>query len=351
MKSIILLGAYPPPVGGNSVHVQRLHERLVSEGMACHVIDVYGSADEVVPASVLRFNGGRIMALLKGLRVLRALQPELLHIHVSAMRRFVLAWPLIALLMPRYCRTVLTIHSGSFARQSSWRQGLERSILRWFDRIVVVSQEQRSALLTLGVSPCRIAVIPAYLAAPIDRYDVDLMSLVQGDRQRGLRIIITSGYGIPLYGHDQVVRALDTLAQHGQSCALYVCTYNTFDEIYLAAVSDLGGQLPEFRLFRNLTPQQFTCLLAMSDVYVRATDRDGDAVAIREAHGAGIPVVASDAVIRPDYCRLYRLGDVQDLSSKLSAELNCRERSEVKTESDSYQKIRAIYRELLDERS
>lgn len=349
MKRIVLLGAYPPPVGGNSVHVQRLHERLVSDLMSSHVIDVYGSADEVVPEGVLRFNGGRVLALLKGLLSLRALQPDLLHIHVSAMRRFVLAWPLIALLLPRHCRTVLTIHSGSFARESSWRQAMERTILLWFGRIVVVGQEQRTALLALGVSPSRIAVIPAYLSMPMDRMDMDLMSLVQCDRQKGLHIIITSGYGIPLYGHEQVARALDTLQQQDQPCALYVCTYNTFDETYLATVRELGEKLPEFRLFRNLTPQQFTCLLAQSDIYVRATDRDGDAVAIREAHGAGIPVVASDAVIRPHYCRLYRLGDAQDLASKLVAELDSSERPAVTTEPDSYQDIRAIYRELLDE--
>lgn len=349
MKSIVLLGAYPPPVGGNSVHVQRLHARLVSDGIDCNVVDVYGRAEEVAPAGVLRFTGGRVMALLKGLRAIRILRPQLLHIHVSAMRKFVLAWPLIALLLPRHCRTVLTIHSGSFARQSSWREGLESKILQWFDRIVVVGQEQRTALLAHGVSPFRIAVIPAYLAAPIDTNDVELLSMVQSDRQKGLHIIITSGYGIPLYGHDQVASAIDVLRQRGQACALYVCTYNTFDEAYLAAVSGLGEQLPEFRLFRNLTPQQFTCLLAQCDIYVRATDRDGDAVAIREAHGAGIRVVASDAVRRPHYCRLYRLGDIQDLASALLFELNSDERSEVTKESDSYQDIRAVYRELLDE--
>ena len=45
-------------------------------------------------------------------------------------------------------------------------------------------------------------------------------------------------------------------------------------------------------------------------VYLRPSRTDGDAVSVREALGAGRPVIASDAVTRPEGVKLVRGHDV-----------------------------------------
>jgi glycosyltransferase involved in cell wall biosynthesis len=54
-------------------------------------------------------------------------------------------------------------------------------------------------------------------------------------------------------------------------------------------------------------------------VFVRPSRADGDAVSIREALQAGVPVVASDVVERPDGAVLFRTGDRAALTSALRA--------------------------------
>ncbi len=58
-------------------------------------------------------------------------------------------------------------------------------------------------------------------------------------------------------------------------------------------------------------------LLGASDVTVRSTFVDGDAITVREALALGVPVVASDTAFRPEGVTLFRRGDVADLTAKL----------------------------------
>ena len=43
--TIVLIGPYPPPYGGVSVHIQRLKERLLDVGFKCVVINVASSSN------------------------------------------------------------------------------------------------------------------------------------------------------------------------------------------------------------------------------------------------------------------------------------------------------------------
>ncbi len=74
----------------------------------------------------------------------------------------------------------------------------------------------------------------------------------------------------------------------------------------------LGG-----RVFHNLSPEAFSTVLRGADLFVRPTDRDGDAVSAREARWFSIPVIASDAVPRPDGTIVFRTGDARDFSAKM----------------------------------
>jgi glycosyltransferase involved in cell wall biosynthesis len=62
-------------------------------------------------------------------------------------------------------------------------------------------------------------------------------------------------------------------------------------------------------------------LLRASDVTVRSTFVDGDAITVREALAFGVPVVASDTDFRPEGVTLFRRGDVSDLTAKLGQAL------------------------------
>ena len=161
----MLVGSFPRPYGGNSVHVQRLQFALAAD-YHVEVIDPYGSPQPDDDGSVLRCGSGS-RGLLRTVVALWRSRAALVHFHVSGLNRFlVAAYPLLASVRPAI-RKVVTIHSGSFERNfltaPAWRRALLRDVLRRFDTVVVVNRSQGAFLESLGLPSERIAVVPAFL--------------------------------------------------------------------------------------------------------------------------------------------------------------------------------------------
>jgi len=84
-----------------------------------------------------------------------------------------------------------------------------------------------------------------------------------------------------------------------------------------------------------------------SDIYLRPTSTDGDAVAIREALSLGTPVVASDIVSRPQGVNLYHHREQSGFFETVSAVLE--NRQEIRTSLrrlpsvDRFEDIARIY--------
>jgi hypothetical protein len=137
-------------------------------------------------------------------------------------------------------------------------------------------------------------------------------------------IIVSSGYGLPLYGHEKIVDAFIQEDRLANGFIILICLYNTFDEDY---VNDLAQSLSSFSgslILMNLSPTEFAYVLQNAVMYVRATDRDGDAVAIREAHYYGLPVVASSVVVRPEFCFTFDRNDTASLVHSIWSGLETR---------------------------
>src|SRR5947209_1579274 len=58
-------------------------------------------------------------------------------------------------------------------------------------------------------------------------------------------------------------------------------------------------------------------LMGKSDVFVRPTFRDGDAISVREALTLGVPVVASRVGNRPDGAVLFEVGNKTQLVERM----------------------------------
>jgi glycosyltransferase involved in cell wall biosynthesis len=341
---VLLVGAYPPPPGGNSVHIERLHA-LLAPLFDVEVADLYAvEPRETDPPGVHRCRPRHPLDLMRAFRVLADPELDIVHVHVAAMNAFVVAGHAIVRTISRSARTILTIHSGSFVRTYAQadpvRRSLIRSLVRRFDRIVAVSDEQRLLIERLGVPAARIAVIPAFLPPLAALPPPELLAL----RVRSAKLAIASGYGLPYYGFATILDALDGFAPEERVGAAFFL-YNSYDAGY---VRELERRMkPPLRLlFRDLGAAQFAGALKRADVYVRATDRDGDAVAIREAAAAGVKVVASNAVPRPAGCELFRTGDAASLRFALERAWRDERAGRISADPHSADALLALYRDL-----
>jgi len=345
---VLLVGSYPPPYGGCSVHVMRLREAL-RENFNVEVIDLYGSGARRDDRAIVRCGRRKPFNALRAVLALLRRPAPLVHFHVAGMDAFLYAaYPMLAALR-RETGKLITIHSGSFVagfeQGPVWRRMLLQHMLRHFDRIVTVNQDQRKFLIRIGVQPERILVIPAFLP-PVARESSRARRALQS--LAGChRIVVSSGYGLTYYGFEFIVEALELLQAERDHWGLLLCMYNTFDETYVTKLERSFSSGVSGVIIRDLAPEEFAWVLERCDIYVRATDRDGDAVAVREAQFYGKMVIASDCIPRPAEVRLFKTNDSCSLAQALRDTDEMRSTASTVDERDGLTALLDIYQEIL----
>lgn len=126
------------------------------------------------------------------------------------------------------------------------------------------------------------------------------------------------------YGFHMVVEAINELPDKFlEDTALIIVTYTQIkaytqkDLKYSNNILNHIKKLKNVKLYNNLKPSEFALILKESDIFIRATDKDGDAVSVREAIYFNKQILASDCVDRPNGVLLFKTMDKDDFKEKL----------------------------------
>jgi len=314
---VLLVGPYPPPYGGVSAHVERLAQALLARGARVRVMNHFGGQNrDPLVARDLRRNP------LRYWRALRTVDARVVHYHHS--RWSTLMATAFAL---RHCAgsTVATVHGRSLEPYlRSPVPGiahLTRMALRGFDVLIAVSVEIEQSLRDVGPP---VDVIPAYI--PADDHQAALSPETETFLRGGTNLLV-SAYRLTLDDHGRTIYGLETAIQSFAQIAVDRPELRL--SIFLASPprshreSDRLQSLLETvddkdvrRRIRVCSGEPLTSALAFAAVYLRPTLTDGDAVSVREAMAAGVPVLASDVVVRPAGVRTLGL-EVSDWSEAI----------------------------------
>ena len=320
--SVALVGPHPPPYGGVSVHVERLHERLEALGISSRVY--------CQPSSEAKARGERVVhARLRFSWYCWVLE------HAwrcdAGIVHFYEGWrwaPAALVVLLRGKKVVMAFHNQRVTGEM-WQR--TPRLARWATRRLVrhprawwvgATQAVKGQLVEMGVDPARITVAPAYLPprrgattalpAPIRDF-VGVHSPVLSTYAWQLS---RDAQGVDVYGFDLCVGLVRSLREVFPRIGLVLRMSNVADAAYLddlqARVAADGTK--DHVLFTTAPLEDAQALWGASDVHVRATSTDGDAVAVREALDLRVPVVASDASVRPEGTVLFKTRDQEDLT-------------------------------------
>jgi glycogen(starch) synthase len=313
MLKLLLVGPFPPPHGGVSVHVLTLQELLLKSGMACRVLNISRGAPRSDRYVSVR-GSVHFMLLLFGY----SFRGWSLHVHINGHN--VKSW-LVALaaglagVIGRRSRTaMLTIHSGM--SPAYLRGGRSARFLAWmtsafYRHIIAVNSEIGDSLRFLPVPENRIQVFPAFF--PAGR---TLGSLPDGFEEWAREhnpVLSTALFFRPEYGFALLVQALAELRKKHPRLGCVVMGDSEFRP---------EGLDPHIYAIGDVTHQSCLAVIERSDIFVRPTFSDGDAISVREAIALGTPVVASDVVRRPAGTLCFKTGDPMDLASKIDSLLS-----------------------------
>ena len=312
---IVLVGPYPPPHGGISVHLYKVRQQLHKMGIHCRVVNVDPRAWKSDQYITVRGGVGLFSKLFSFAR-----RGWTLHVHTNGHN--IKSW-LIALTAGLAGMAgpgnVLTLHSGLvpeyLAPGRFGTRWLARVSCLFYARVIAVSPKIQEALISVGVPAKRIEVLSSFLPVrpPADRFPLP----VEGRRP----ILGTTLFFRPEYGFPLLVEAVDQLRLRHPAMACLVVGSGEQQAEAEQLVARRG--LQEFILFLgNLEHEKCLSVISQCDLFVRPTLADGDANCIREALALGIRVVASTVGYRPPEAILFQSGNVNDLVLKIDETLS-----------------------------
>lgn len=318
---ILLVGPYPPPHGGVSVHVAELRRRLEGAGIACRVANI----DPRAPASgeylSVRDARGLVAVLWRHAR-----QGWLLHLHANGHNPKSWQMALVCGLAGRLGGgALLTLHSGmapAYLRGAGFGRRLPaRAAARMYHGIVAVNSEIRETLVSLGVEREKVEMLPAFLAPQGTDF---ALPAPLADKLAGRRpLLAVTLFFRPEYGFDVLVEALGRLRRRYPQLGCAVMGGGE-QEPEAKALLKREGLEDAVLLLGDMPHEMCLAVMARADVFVRPSRADGDAVSVREALALGTPVVASRVGARPDGVLLFEPGNARQLAGTLDAALQRR---------------------------
>jgi glycogen synthase len=306
---VLLIGPYPPPHGGISVHVLTIHRRLVAEGVSTSIMDPRHSRNKFV-----------------FLRAVRRHASEGWTIHLHTNGHNYKSW-LLTLLCGRVAKTsesaprILTLHSGMAPRYLT-RGGIGRLLAkqacRFYDRIICVNSAVQKAVVSLGFPVDRTEIAPAVSETHFRKAALDSSLVAWIARRRPL--FSTTLFFRPEYGFDMLVDAMSRIRQTHPMVGCAVMGGGEDPEQAIRRIRAAGLE-DHILLVGDIDHDLCMTVIARSDIFLRPTLEDGDSISVREALSLGVPVVASRVGTRPGRVLLFEVGDLAGMLSQIETAL------------------------------
>lgn len=335
---MMIIGCYPPPFGGQSVHIKELHTFLKNQGIDAKVLNIgigrkTPGRDYFTVRNPFDFIMKLIFFSLKGFAFH-------LHTHGHSFKSWLLVSVCSAITKVLGRNLYLTLHSGMcpyYLRSCyTFPKMLIKLGLLMSRYVIAVNEEIYTSLAALGISASKLAVIEAFSLT--NNFNEANPSAELKDYINTHRPLITCvGFPRPEYGLHLLEPLVNNLKDEYPDLGLLVigATSPNEEEIIVnhQSIKWLGLQDHAISLF----------LIGKSDLFIRPSLADGDAISVREAMTLNIPVVASNVGCRPNGVITFKAGDIMDLTLSIKKALQiCR----TKRKNSSYMHYKNLQRIL-----
>ncbi|SMC33370.1 glycosyltransferase family 4 protein [Moheibacter sediminis] len=308
-KKILFIGPYTA-IGGVSMHIKRL-SGLLKDNFDFEFIDE--SPVTYKSSSVFNLRSGN---LLKYLTLIW--KSDIVHIHTSIwwLRGFHI---LTAFLLRK--KIVVSFHA-LLEFKNSKHLNLIRNYTSLADKVIVVNSEMYG-ILKIEKAVVKEAFIPPDLNSE-PAIPVELNELINQNSDK--KLIVSNAFRLDLhndedlYGLDLMVDVAKQIKTENKPYKIIFVVASQDDKFGLMqnnqSIIEQENLSEQITIFNN--PISFVKLIEKSDLVVRATNTDGDALTIREALYLEKPVIASDVVQRPEGTILFENRNSENLFVKIN---------------------------------
>ncbi len=277
MKSILIFGRTPPPIGGVTISVKNLINSLASKNITTKLFS---------------------WKILLDFKLY-----DIAHIHYHKRWKILIA----IILGKTFCKKViLTYHGLDFYPDRSL---LDKWILFLLDGIIVLNNSVYNICSNFSKSSVKL-LPPIFKEGIIDEVK---NKKVYFEKEKGCKYLLIYAFdkvyieGKEVYGCSFILNILKQLPKN------YILIFLDPKSGYQYDVENIN----ENKIIYINHYVDFMQLVSAVDLYIRPTNFDGNSVATLEALSAGIPVLASDVIERNNGIHLYQNNNADQCIEKI----------------------------------
>lgn len=305
---IHLIGPFPPPYGGISVHIERISSFLHKKNMAYKIFDQYGKSDE----NVVGINNWFFWLFKSILNRKKRLS----HIHFPSptFLPYYIIFCIYSHLVPG--SLVITLHNDRLLGYSKTIFNIYMFVLKLIkvEHVLVVSEKLSLKLIASNVK--KVKWLPAYVPPQIGKR-IKRKSKDSPTENKKIFMNIwrlqDKSY-IQQYGIDFFYKLAKEFPQH--QFELYIGSNKNIDLLY-GLQKQLETDNIVIHIGRNLVE-----FLGQCDYFIRPNRVDAFGISIQEALDLGVPAIASNVCTRAPGAILFKTDDYNNLKSVFEKALN-----------------------------
>ena len=355
---IAIIGPYPPPYGGISIHIKRIKNYFEKN----HIEYIIYNETRIVGYENI-INVKPIYSYKKFIFKIPFLKFGTLHFHSNELK--------IQMLLGCYRflgkKIILTIHIERWLDQLAKLNLVGHYLillsLRNIDKIICVNPRIKKELLYLGFDSKKIEVIPAFIPPTSDEIEIkQLPEYFHKIRHKHKFLVTANAFRISfyknqdLYGIDLSIELMKRLIDNGYKDIGFIYVIPDIgDYDYFEKMQDLVKKYSLEDNFHFYTePIAYPAVINMCDLFIRPANTDGDALSVREAISLQRPAIASNVCRRPEGIILFKNRKVDDLYNKviyvIENYIKCKKQIESIEFEDNAEKILEVYKKVLNEK-
>lgn len=305
----MILGPFPPPFGGVSVHISRLKHMLETQ----YDIDVIDES-KVAKPGVVHLQSFKLLPYLK-----RMFAADIVHIQSGHYFLRTLHFVVAKLLRKK---VIVSLHSYAIDKKGNLEKKIDLLIVKNSDKVICVNREIRDRF-SYKHTVVREAFLPPVLKHE-DALPATLENWIMRKKADGQLICCGNAWRLVNY-NQQDLYGLDLFVEIAKQCR-----ENDMNVCFVFTISDQNGDISIEKYQKYIEdndlkdifylytqPVSFVRIIRLCDVVIRPTNTDGDALTIREGLYYHKHVIASDVVERPQNTILFKNRSVSSLFSRL----------------------------------
>lgn len=307
---VAIFGIEPPPLGGVSVHIQRVMNRFLSQNNKLFFFATEQWMRTIFPLYVCK------LAVW-----LMRVRPEIVYYHSSYL--FYSTSELVVIVLLRFFLKYEVIIVDHDCRHLSKKRVRQKRMYAWVtskvNHVVCIGAATYQSYLDHGIDLVSYSIESAFIPPPLhakasiqatypSSLDIFMQEHTPLFLMSAAHLMLIDGKDV--YGIDATIEMLGRLKQEYPDAGLIIGLAQIGNGAYFSHLQNMMKlQDVSESIFILHGNKELWPLYERVDLFLRPTLSDGDSISIREALFLNAPVVASDVTHRPSAVLVYGVGE------------------------------------------